>query len=70
MEKAKRNPVTGIAKWFRETKNELKKVVWPNFSKIKKNTLIVLLYILVVGVVIWVLDLFVFLPLLNFISAG
>jgi len=70
MEKTRMNPARGIAKWFRETKNELKKVVWPNFSKVKKNTLIVLLYILVVGIVIWVLDLLVFLPLLNLISGS
>ena len=68
MEKVKKN--RGIGKWFRETKNELKKVVWPSFSKVKKNTLIVLLYILVVGAVIWVLDLFVFLPLLTLISGS
>ena len=57
MEKVKRNPIAGIGKWFRETKSELKKVVWPSFSKTRRNTLIVLLYILVVGIIIWVLDL-------------
>ena len=68
MENTKRgNPIT---RWFRETKNELKKVVWPNFTKVKQNTLIVLLYILIVGAVIWALDLLVFLPLLRLIGAG
>jgi preprotein translocase subunit SecE len=70
MEKVNRNPVSGIAKWFRETKNELKKVVWPNFEKIRKNTFIVLIYITIVGAVIWALDYGVFAPLLRLIVPG
>ena len=45
-----------IKKWFREMMAELKKVVWPTFAKIKQNTLIVIIYVLVIGVVIWGLD--------------
>ena len=56
MEKVKRNPVTGIGRWFRSTISELKKVVWPNFAKIRQNTFIVLIYILIVGAIIWALD--------------
>jgi len=56
MEKVKRNPITGIGRWFRSTLSELKKVVWPSFSKIRQNTLIVLVYILIVGAIIWALD--------------
>ena len=56
MEKVKSNPFGGIAKWFRETKSELKKVVWPSFSKIRQNTIIVLVYIVIVGCIIWALD--------------
>ena len=56
MEKVKRNPITGIGRWFRSTVSELKKVVWPNFTKIRQNTFIVLIYILIVGAIIWLLD--------------
>jgi len=69
MEKTKRNPIAGIGRWFRETKSELKKVVWPSFAKVRQNTLIVLLYILVVGVIIWALDA-VFTWVISFVTGG
>ena len=46
-----------IARYFRELKSELKKVVWPTPKQIAKNTLIVLCYVLVIGVFIWLFDL-------------
>ena len=46
-----------IAKYFRELKSELKKVVWPTPQQLLKNTLIVVACVLVVGVFIWVFDL-------------
>ncbi|MBO2527552.1 MAG: preprotein translocase subunit SecE [Clostridiales bacterium] len=45
-----------IAKWFREMKSELKKVVWPNGKQMVNNTLIVLASILVVGIIVCVFD--------------
>ena len=56
MEKAKPNFFARIANYFKEVKSELKKVVWPTFSKIRQNTLIVIIYVLIVGLVIWGLD--------------
>jgi len=46
----------GIARYFRELKSELNKVVWPTPNQVLKNTLIVLACVLVVGVFIWVFD--------------
>ena len=43
-------------RWFREMKSELKKVVWPNKKTVLKNTGIVLLCSLLVGVCIWIFD--------------
>ena len=48
-----------ICRYFRELRNELKKVVWSTPKQVLKNTLIVLISVLVVGVFIWVFD-FVF----------
>ena len=45
-----------IAKYFRELRSELKKVVWPTPKQVLKNTLIVFACILVVGVFIWMFD--------------
>ena len=45
-----------IAKYFRELRSELKKVVWPTPKQVLKNTLIVLACVLIVGAFIWVFD--------------
>lgn len=45
-----------IAKFFREIKAELKKVVWPSWDQIRNNTVVVIISILIIGVCIWILD--------------
>ena len=45
-----------IAKYFRELKSELKKVVWPTPKQVLKNAVIVLACVVVVGVFIWLFD--------------
>ncbi len=45
-----------IVKFFKETKSELKKVVWPSKQQIIKNTLIVIAAVIAIGAVIWILD--------------
>ena len=52
----KPNVFARIKDWFIDMKAELKRVVWPSFKKIKTNTLIVLIFVLVVGAIIWILD--------------
>lgn len=56
MEQTKRNFFARITGYFKEVKAEMKKVVWPTFSKVRQNTLIVILYVIIVGLVIWGLD--------------
>ena len=55
MEK-KPNVFARIKDWFIDMKAELKRVVWPSFKKIRTNTLIVLIFVLIVGAIIWILD--------------
>lgn len=45
-----------IKKWCREMKSELKKVQWPTRSQTIKNTITVIVVVLVVGVCIWIFD--------------
>ena len=54
--KKKENVFARIARWFREMRSELKKVVWPTRSQVVKNTLIVIACTIVVGIIIWVFD--------------
>ena len=45
-----------ICRYFRELRSELKKVVWSSPKQVLKNTLIVLVSVVIVGVFIWVFD--------------
>lgn len=44
------------AKFFKEVKSELKKVVWPSGKQVVNNTLIVLALVILVGLFIYGLD--------------
>ena len=46
----------GICRYFRELRSELKKVVWSTPKQVLKNTLIVIVCVLIVGVFIWLFD--------------
>ena len=46
-----------ICRYFRELRSELKKVVWSTPKQVAKNTLIVIVCVLVVGAFIWLFDL-------------
>ena len=45
-----------VARYFRELRSELKKVVWPTPQQVLKNALIVAACVIVVGVFIWLFD--------------
>ncbi len=47
---------SGIRRYFRELRSELKKVVWPTPKQVGKNALVVAACVLVVGVFIWLFD--------------
>ena len=46
----------GIAKWFRDMKSELKKVVWPTWKQLINNALVALAVIAVCSVVTYAID--------------
>ena len=58
--KAKKDDKPGffqrIARWFREMKSELKKVVWPTPKQTVNNTVIVIICCIIVGICIWLFD--------------
>ena len=45
-----------VAKYFRELRSELKKVVWPTPQQVLKNALIVVCCVIAVGIFIWLFD--------------
>lgn len=50
------NSKKNIVRFFKEVRNELKKVIWPNRTQLTNNTITVLMSCLVIGVIIWVFD--------------
>lgn len=45
-----------IARFFRDYKGEIKKIVWPTGKSVLRNTIVVLVMCLIVGAFIWLLD--------------
>ena len=45
-----------VAKWWREMKSELKKVVWPTKRQTTKNTIVALVVMAISAIVIWGFD--------------
>ena len=45
-----------IVRFFRDYKSEIKKIVWPGWKDIVKNTVIVLIMCLIIGALIWLID--------------
>jgi len=45
-----------LVQFFRDYKSEAKKIVWPGFKDVIKNTVIVLIVCVIVGAFIWLVD--------------
>lgn len=48
--------IARISKYIREMRSELKKVVWPTRKQMVNNTIVVLVFIVLVGACIWIAD--------------
>ena len=55
--KAKKNIFKSIAKFFKEIKSEMKKVTWPTRDQLIRQTLVVVVSIIIIGAFIFLLDL-------------
>lgn len=55
--KSKKNPFKSIAEFFKDVARQGKKVNWPNAKEVFKNTVTVLVVILIIGAMIYVVDL-------------
>lgn len=53
---AAKKPRKSPLKYFKDSKSEFKKVVWPSRKQVFNNTVVVLVAIVVSGVAIWGLD--------------
>ena len=68
MNKADSKKDSKLMKYLRSTKSEMKKIVWPTFDQVVKNTFIVLVVVIVVALIIAGLDLFFNVSLISWIT--
>jgi preprotein translocase subunit SecE len=61
---------SGIARWFREMKSELKKVVWPTGKQTLNNVIVAVVVMVASGIVIWAFDQLAYLVVQSLISIG
>ena len=47
---------TGLSRWFREMKSELKKVIWPTGKQLTNNTLVSVVMMVASAIVLWGFD--------------
>ena len=45
-----------MKKYFKDTKSELKNVTWPSKEQLKKNTIVILVFIIIVGIFLFAFD--------------
>lgn len=55
-ETTKKSFFSRMKKFFKETKSELKKVTWPDKKTVKKNTGVVLVFIILVAIFLFLCD--------------
>ena len=53
---AKKSKGNRIVRWLREMRSELKKVQWPTWKTVLKNTGVVILCVVIIGACIWIFD--------------
>ena len=54
---AKKGALARTRDFVMETVEELKKVTWPDFPQLKNATLVIIVFVIIVALIIWVMDL-------------
>ncbi|MBR6720160.1 MAG: preprotein translocase subunit SecE [Clostridia bacterium] len=57
MAEKKGNIFKRIVRFFKDVKSELKRVTWPTKNQAVKNTVVVLLFLIVIGLFVFLIDL-------------
>ncbi|MDR0858756.1 MAG: preprotein translocase subunit SecE [Oscillospiraceae bacterium] len=64
------NVKVAVAKWFREMRSELKKVIWPTKEVTAKNSLVAITVMIAAGIVIGAFDQLALLIVRTLINIG
>ena len=52
------NPINQMVNFVRESKEELKKVTWPDRDEVTSFTIVVIIAVILVSVFLWIIDTF------------
>ena len=52
----KKNALTRSKDYVSEVVEELKKVTWPDFPQLKNATLVIIVFVIIVALIIWIMD--------------
>ena len=55
-DKAGKKKTKKARRFWKDFRGEIKKIVWPDFKTVMKNTGIVLVTVIVIGAMVWILD--------------
>ena len=53
---APRGRLAQVVGFFRDVRAELRKVTWPTFDELKKATLVIVIFVTILGIVIGLMD--------------
>lgn len=53
----KKSPFKRMGNYFRSSRAELKKVIWPNKKELTNHTIVVVVICLLISLIVWILDL-------------
>ncbi|HEY0304399.1 MAG TPA: preprotein translocase subunit SecE [Longimicrobiales bacterium] len=52
----KKNALVRSKDFVNEVLEELKKVTWPDFPQLKNATLVIIVFVIIVALIIWIMD--------------
>ena len=53
-------PINQVVNFVRESKEELKKVTWPDRDEVTSFTLVVIIAVIIVSLFLWIIDTFIY----------
>lgn len=57
-----------LVRFLGEVRDEVKKVTWPGWDELKKSTVVIIIFVIIIGIVIGLMDLLFSLILVDFLG--
>lgn len=57
-----------LVRFLNEVRAEIKKVTWPGWDELKKSTVVIIIFVIIIGIIIGLMDLLFSLILVDFLG--